>query len=184
MGRVEQGRPAEGIAVFGASDAEPDTPAWRAALEIGRAVAAAGLPVVCGGYGGVMEAASRGAREAGGDAIGVTCRIFRGRVPNRYLTLEIEEPDLAARTHRLFLLARGFVVLAGGAGTLAELALLWAYRRAGALAAPVVILDDFWESMARDLARTGRLDPRVAGSTRFARTAGEAVRQVLDGEQA
>ena len=184
MGHAEPDRPAEGIAVFGASDAGPDTPSWQAALEIGRGVAAAGLPVVCGGYGGVMEAASRGAREAGGEAIGVTCRVFRGRTPNRYLTLEIEEADLAARTHRLIVLARGFIVLAGGAGTLAELALLWAYRRAGALAAPIVILDDLWESMARDLARTGRLDRRVSGAMRFARSAGDAVRQALGSDLA
>ncbi|RMF71707.1 MAG: hypothetical protein D6738_13320, partial [Acidobacteria bacterium] len=98
----------EGIAVFGASDAEPDSPPWTAALEIGRRVAEAGVPVVCGGYGGVMEAACRGARLAGGEAIGVTCRVFAARTPNPWLTLEIEEPDLAARTHRLICLSRGF----------------------------------------------------------------------------
>lgn len=182
MARTDPRAPTEGIAVFGSSAAEPGDLAWARAESIGSRVARAGLPLVCGGYGGVMEAACKGAREAGGETIGVTCRVFEGRRPNRYLTLEIEEADLAGRTRRLILLARGFVVLAGAAGTLAELATLWAWRRAGVLAAPVVILDDLWETMARDLADVGRLEPRVLETTRFARDPAEAVRLALGEE--
>jgi uncharacterized protein (TIGR00725 family) len=57
------------IAVVG--PAEADTDLHEAAAGVGRALAEAGARVVCGGLGGVMEAAARGAREAGGDVIGV-----------------------------------------------------------------------------------------------------------------
>jgi len=91
------------------------------------------------------------------------------------LTRVLEEPDLLARTRRLVELSRGFVVLAGKAGTLAELAMLWALLRAGLLAAPVVILDETWGRMYDDLDRAGRLDPAVRDWTRLAASPAEAV---------
>ncbi len=171
-----------GIAVFGGGEPGPGDPLYEQAREIGSLLAARGVPVVTGGYGGVMEAASRGAREAGGEAFGVPCARFRGRSPNRWLTRVLEEPDLLARTRRLFELSRGFIVLAGKAGTLAELAMLWALLRAGLLAAPVVILDATWGRMYEDLDRAGRLDPAVRQWTRFAASPAEAVRLALGEE--
>jgi len=172
-----------GIAVFGSGEVGPGEAPWELARELGTLLGERGVPVVTGGYGGVMEAASRGAREAGGEAIGVPCALFRGRTPNRWLSRAIVEPDLLARTRRLVELSRGFVVLAGKAGTLAELATLWALLRAGLLAAPVVILDETWGRMYADLDRVGRLDPAVREWTRRAASAGEAIRLVLDEER-
>ncbi len=171
-----------GIAVFGSSDPAEGDPLWERARRIGMLLAERGVPVVTGGYGGVMEAASRGAREAGGEAIGVPCAGFRGRAPNRWLTRVVEEPDLPSRTRRLVELSRGFIVLAGMAGTLAELAMLWALLRAGLLAAPVVLLDETWGRMYRDLDRAGRIDPAVRHWTREAASPAEAVRLALGEE--
>lgn len=168
-----------GIAVFGAGDAEPGSERWDLAEATGRAIAAAGLPAVTGGYGGVMEAASRGARLAGGEAVGVTCCAFRARTPNPYLSLEIEEPDLFARTARLFRLARGFIVLGGGAGTLAELAALWAHARARVLPGPIVLLDAGWTALYRRLAQEGRLEALATGATAIAASPEQAVRLAL-----
>jgi hypothetical protein len=167
--------PRPGVAVFGAAAADTDAPLYERARSVGRALAERGLAVVTGGYGGVMEAASRGAREAGGEAIGVTCSVFRGRVPNPYLSLEIEEPDLCARTGRLIHLARGFVVLEGNAGTLAELATLWAYARANVLPGPIALWDEAWARIVDDLQRAERLDARAARQTRVAASLAEAV---------
>ncbi len=167
--------PPRGIAVFGSSTAAPGDPDWQNAMAVGHGVASRGLPVITGGYGGVMEAASHGARMGGGETVGVTCALWRGRRPNPYLSLEIEEPDLFTRTARLFALSRGFVVLGGGAGTLAELALLWAHARAGVLAGPFVVLDDGWAGLLRDLARDGRLEPQVVRATYVARDPDDAV---------
>ncbi len=59
------------MAVIGASGIEEGSETWMLAEEVGRRLAAAGVALVCGGGGGVMEAASRGAAEAGGEVIGI-----------------------------------------------------------------------------------------------------------------
>jgi hypothetical protein len=174
--------PPPGIAVFGGSETEPGEAPYRWAGQVGALVARAGVPVVTGGYGGVMEAASRGAREAGGEVIGVTCRAFGTRSANRWLTLEIEEPDLFARTARLVALSRGFVVLPGASGTLAELAMLWALQRAGELDARIVLLDPVWDELVELLGARGRLDAVCRRATVSADSPEAAVRAALGEE--
>ncbi len=164
-----------GVAVFGASDAEPGSQLWERARALGSRIARRGAPVITGGYGGVMEAACQAAREAGGEAVGVTCRVFRGRSPNAFLSLEIEEDDLLARTDRIFSLSRGFIVLAGGVGTLAELSLLWAHARAGVIFGPIVLWDETWARLADQLAAQGRLEGPARRATRTAHGDEEAV---------
>ncbi|MBP7146767.1 MAG: LOG family protein [Acidobacteria bacterium] len=168
-----------GVAVFGSGSAEPDSELYTLARAVGFAVGRRGVPVVTGGYGGVMEGAALGARDAGAEAIGVTCRAFRERRPNPYLSLEIEEQDLFVRTSRLCAVSRGFVVLGGSAGTLAELAELWNQARVGLLPGPVVLLDPFWDRLFRDLARAGRLEPGCLESTTVAAQAEEAAAAAL-----
>lgn len=168
-----------GIAVFGSSDAEPGSALWDRASALGAEIAEHGIPVITGGYGGTMAAASEAARRLGGEAIGVTCRIFSARRANPFLSLEIEEEDLFARTSRLFALSRGFVVLGGGVGTLAELALLWAQARAGATRGPIVLWDETWQQLAARLAAAGRLEGPAQRATRSARSAAEAVELAL-----
>jgi len=165
------------IAVFGSSEPLEDDPLYAEAREVGRLLAVAGHTVLTGGYGGVMEAASRGAREAGGRATGVTCETFAGRSPNRFLTETIPSADLHERTRALIDGADGFVVLAGKAGTLAELAFLWALERAGCLdGRPVVLLGARFKQLIEGLKRCEMLENRQIAATRFARSPAEAVR--------
>src|SRR5512142_346265 len=86
------------VAVFGSSRAGPETPAYSLALSLGRALARRGVEVRCGGYGGVMEAVSRGAREAGGRVVGCTL-VWPGesRSANPHLSEEIPCTSLDAR---------------------------------------------------------------------------------------
>jgi uncharacterized protein (TIGR00730 family) len=148
-----------GIAVFGSSEPGRGDALYEQAYEIGRLLAAAGLTVVTGGYGGVMEAASRGAVECGGTALGVPCDIFETRSPNEYLTESIPSADLHERARKLVQHAAGFVILQGKAGTLHELSLLWALHRAGCLAGrPVVLLGGRWRELLDHLGRNGILD--------------------------
>lgn len=168
------------VAVFGSSEPLPGDALYRSARSLGTALAAAGFDVVTGGYGGVMEAASRGAREGGGDAIGVTCEIFRSREPNGYLSLAVPTPDLFLRTRELVRRACGFVVLDGKAGTLAELAFLWALARAGCLGdCPVLLLGDVYPELLAFLEKIGMLEPRQIEATRVVATADEAVEYLL-----
>lgn len=169
--------PAIAIAVFGASEPAAGSPRYREAYDVGRLLALAGFTVLNGGYGGVMEASARGAREAGGRAIGVTTRAFRFRPgANPFLDEEHSEKDLYARTRRLIEGASGFIVLPGRSGTLAELAFLWALRKADLLGPkPIVLLGSVWEDLLRQLHVLGLLDPEARDACRVAGSPREAV---------
>ncbi|MCC7107187.1 MAG: LOG family protein [Chloroflexi bacterium] len=77
---------------------------------------------------GTMEAASRGARDAGGRTIGVTVNVFGTRMPNEFLDEEIGTASLLMRMDKLAEVGNAFVVLTGGIGTFLELALVWNLR--------------------------------------------------------
>ena len=157
------------VAVFGSGDPQEGEPLYELAREVGAQLAAAGYGVVTGGYGGVMEGASRGAAEAGGPAVGVTCASFDGRAPNRFLTEEREAPDLVSRTGTLIEVACGYIVLHGKSGTLAELTLVWALHRAGSLGRrPVVLLGDAWRPFLHHLVRGAMIEDDQLGITRVA----------------
>lgn len=167
------------IAVFGSSEPLPGEALYAQARELGHLLARDGYAVLTGGYGGVMEAASRGAAEAGGRAVGVTCSTFTGRQPNPYLTREIATDDLHRRTATLIELAHGFVVMPGKAGTLAELAQLWALHRAGCLEdRPVVLLGAGWEALLHHLVEAGIVETSQRRISRIARDPEEAVRAI------
>ncbi|PYT07994.1 MAG: hypothetical protein DMF49_06390 [Acidobacteria bacterium] len=165
-----------GIGVFGSSESLPGEPEYERARRIGRLIAGAGFAVVCGGYGGIMEASSRGAREAGGRAIGITCAEFRSRTANPYLTELHEEPDLFARTRRLIGSSRSFIILPGKSGTLAEAVFLWALRRAGlGEGKPVVLVGDIWPRVLEALRSSKLLEAESLSDTTIAIDEEEAV---------
>ncbi len=153
--------PSSDVAVFGSSEPRSGDPLYERAYRVGGLLGRAAYRVVTGGYGGVMEAASRGATDAGGLTLGVTCETFAPRKPNAYLTHEIRTADLFERTRELVQRSQAFVVLPGKAGTLAELAFLWALHRAGCLERrPVILLGEDWRKLTRDLEQRGLLDPQ------------------------
>jgi uncharacterized protein (TIGR00725 family) len=170
------------VTIFGSSEPRPGEPSYQEAHRAGVLLAEAGLAVVNGGYGGVMDASSRGAREAGGPAIGVTVAGFLGRGGgNRWLSHEICEPDLYRRTRTLVELACGYLVLPGKAGTLAELGFLWALRRGRLLGdRPVVLAGPSWEDVVHTLREKGLLDPATLKGTWLAPTVDGAVRRLLE----
>lgn len=164
------------VAVFGSSEPGPGDPLYEIAREVGGALAQRDLEVVTGGYGGVMEGASRGAIDGGGRTHGVLCELFAARPPNGWLLSHETAPDLYVRTRGLIERADAFIVLEGKAGTLAEIAFLWALDRAGCLGArPVVLLGGSWRGLVDFLVRNRLLDAQQAAVTRFASSAVEAV---------
>jgi uncharacterized protein (TIGR00730 family) len=135
------------VTVFGSSAPAALSPPYQLALELGRAIAEAGWVLCNGGYGGTMEAAARGAAEAGGHTIGVTCSALRWRGgANRYIKQEVPTFDLLARLNTLVRLGDAYVVLPGGTGTLLELALVWELLNKAGLkrSAPLIVLGDHW----------------------------------------
>jgi uncharacterized protein (TIGR00730 family) len=133
------------IAVFGSGSAPPGHPVLAEAELLGRRLAEAGYTVLCGGYGGTMEAVSRGARQAGGYVIGVTLDLFSPALqPNAWLSEEQRVSDFFPRLERLAA-ADGFVVLRGGVGTLTEATLVWTLLQTGQISArPFLFLGDSW----------------------------------------
>ena len=117
----------------------PDDPRYADGVLVGRQLAEAGFAVMTGGYGGSMEAVSRGAAEAGGEVIGLPVRRWPNLEPNRWITRSIWVDSFAGR---LPLLAScvALVALDGGIGTLAEVAVTWADRQTDPTVTPQLIL--------------------------------------------
>ncbi len=113
---------------FGASRVE-DKKLYEEGVELGRFLAERGYVVKCGGYGGLMEAVSRGVRDAGGEVIGITLKYFdEERAQNPYLTKRIQTPDLFVRLRQLIEGSEIFVVQSGSIGTLNEIFMVWASK--------------------------------------------------------
>lgn len=92
-----------------------------------------------------MEASARGAVEAGGKAIGITSEYYTSSA-NRFVSEEIRTNNVVERLLRLIELAQGYIVLPGGTGTLAELAMVWEYINKGVITPrPVVVFKPFWK---------------------------------------
>lgn len=133
------------ISVFGSAYPEAGSSAYDQARMIGELIAEQEWTVCNGGYGGVMEASARGAVEAGGKAIGITSEYYKSTA-NRFITEEIKTKNVLERLFRLIELAQGYIVLPGGTGTLAELAMVWEYLNKGVITPrPVVVYKDFWK---------------------------------------
>jgi uncharacterized protein (TIGR00730 family) len=143
------------VTVFGGSRVEPDSDEYVAAQELGRALAQRGFSVVTGGYNGVMEAVSRGAKEAGGVVIGVTVDVIArnfSRAVNAFVDQEVKTLALLERIDKMVELGSAFVVLPGGAGTLAELGVVWNLALIGAMhGKPIVVVGTGWERVLRTM---------------------------------
>ena len=162
------------VSVFGTSRAQPGEPAFDVAEQLGRALAEAGFVVANGGYGGTMLATSKGAAEAGGTVVGVTCSAFKNSVVNEYVTREVRTDSLDERLATLVEIGQAYVVLPGGTGTLLELAMVWELKNKRFLdqAHAIVLLGDFWQPLV-DLVATD--DPRSTQRITVVNEPGQAV---------
>src|SRR6476469_5639164 len=107
--------------VFGAARTKPADPAYAMGVEVGRLLAEAGYAVITGGGPGVMEAANKGACEAGGVSVGLGIELPFEQGINEYVDLGVNFRYFFARKTMFVKYAEGFIVLPGGFGTFAEL---------------------------------------------------------------
>jgi uncharacterized protein (TIGR00730 family) len=137
------------VTIFGGSDPEPGQPAYAEALQLGRLLAQAGYTVITGGYMGTMEAVSRGAAEAGGHVIGITCEEIEAWRPVPHNEWVLEEKRTATILDRMLALieeGQAALALPGGQGTLAEIAVMWTQLAIGAITPrPLVLIGSGWE---------------------------------------
>jgi uncharacterized protein (TIGR00725 family) len=150
------------IGVFGSSLPAEGSVDYEQARAVGREIARRGGRVVCGGGGGVMEAACRGAAELGGASLGV---LLPGRGEgNRWLTERVAEPDLPARLRRLRDESQAWIFLPRGLGTLLEIVFIAESVVKGNVGpAPCVFLGEFWRpTVALALAEASRPEGAAA----------------------
>ena len=132
------------ITVFGSSRPGEATDEYELARRLGGELARAGFAVLSGGYGGVMEAVSRGASEAGGHVIGITADQLSTEA-NRWVAEQVRVKTWRERLFALIDRGDGYVACKGGTGTLVELAVVWEMLNKGVMGAkPFVALGDFW----------------------------------------
>jgi uncharacterized protein (TIGR00730 family) len=139
------------ISVFGSSQPREDDTVYLEAIELGRLLAQRGHTVLTGGYIGTMEAVSRGAKDAGGHVIGVTCEdieTWRKVKANSWVMEEIKKKTLEERLHTLIHESDAALALPGGPGTLAEISLMWNLMVVESLhRRPLILIGDGWQSV-------------------------------------
>jgi uncharacterized protein (TIGR00725 family) len=133
------------VTVFGSSRPQQGDADYEEARKLGTALARSGFAVCSGGYGGVMEAVSRGAKDDGGKTYGITAEFFKSKV-NAWVDVEVRKKTWQERLFSLIEMGDGFVVCKGGTGTLVELAVVWEMLNKSVMEAkPCVVLGEFWQ---------------------------------------
>ena len=139
------------ISVFGGSQPKAGSIAYTEAEKLGRLLAGGGHIILTGGYMGTMEAVSRGAAEAGGHVIGVTCEDieqWRAVSPNQWVKEEWRKKTLMDRLQTLIANCDAALALPGGPGTLTEIALTWNLMIIGSLhRRPLILIGSGWQNV-------------------------------------
>ena len=134
------------VGVYGSARLPETNEHYQYAVAVGRALAGEGFTVATGGYAGVMEAVSKGAREVGGAVIGYTVTSWDGLPANRYVTEQQDSADLFERL-RKFSEVDLLIALDGGLGTLAEVVVSWNLLQVGSDARPLLMVGEQWEAL-------------------------------------
>ena len=141
------------VAVFGFADTKPADKLYQDAYQVAYELAKAGYIVVDGGGPGVMQAASRGAKAAGGKVIGVTMYPkgtdnFEGRDPDNPIDEEIKTRTYVERTLTLLREGQVYVIFNGASGTMSEFAMAWGLARIYfGHHKPIILYGKFWKEI-------------------------------------
>ncbi|CAJ1993007.1 ribosomal protein L32-like protein [Leishmania donovani] len=184
------------VAVFGWSHTEVGMPRWQQAEDVGRLAAQNGFTVITGGYGGSMEAVSKGAREvrdaaaagsaaASAEVVGiVVSEVFPDRLTegNKYLTKLLDSTSMLHRIEQLTTHSRYFIVLPGTTGTLQELVTIWVQKtiHPSDLPMPVIVaFRDPWEKCCQGIIESLQLSSHQANAIHFVDTPEEAIEWIV-----
>jgi uncharacterized protein (TIGR00730 family) len=172
------------VTVFGSARFGEGHHYYQLAREIGAALARAGFVVMTGGGSGIMEAANRGAREAGGLSLGCNIALPREQKPNRFLDRFIQLDHFFVRKVMLVKYSSAFVVMPGGFGTLDEAFEIATLMQTNKIEHfPLIAVGrQFWDPLIdfalETMIREGTLSPQDVGFVHRAETAEDVVRLV------
>jgi uncharacterized protein (TIGR00725 family) len=176
------------VSVFGSSRPRPADEEYALAYDVGKELARAGFVVCTGGYAGIMEASSKGAREGGGRTIGVISDAFPTKSPNQWVDEVIVSDSLINRLMKLMTLGEAYVVLKGGTGTLLEFAAVWEFMNKRLMhEKPIVLVGTYWsgvvETLGQELEWEGLGDAkRYITVSASAKECADTVRRQLRGQ--
>jgi len=145
-----------GISIFGSARAPADSEPYRRAYELARAISLEGFAVITGGGPGVMEAANKGAWDAGGESVGMNIELPMEQRPNPYIKTFLTFRYFFVRKVMFVKYSRAFVIMPGGFGTLDELfesvTLIQTHK---ILPFPVILVGrDFWAPLIAWIEKT------------------------------
>lgn len=153
------------ISIFGSARIKKDSPYYATSEKIAQGLAHAGFTVIAGGGPGIMEAANKGAFEAGGMSIGLHIKLPKESKHNDFQTISLPFQHFVSRKATFFMHSLAYVVLPGGFGTLDELFEAVTLMQTGKIPAGPVILvgSDFWSGLMTwirtELEQTALINP-------------------------
>ena len=152
------------ISVFGSARTPSDDPLYQTAIRLGSALVGAGYGVITGGGPGIMEAANKGATEAGGVSVGLGIELPFEQGLNPYVDLGINFRYFFVRKTMFVKYAQGFVVFPGGFGTLDELFEALTLVQTGKVTRfPIVLMgSEYWRGLLGWLQDTVAAEKKIA----------------------
>ena len=168
------------ITVFGSARTSSDDPMYAAAEQLGRRLAETGFTVITGGGPGIMEAANKGAKEAGGVSVGCTIELPHEQSTNPYCDIAIDFRYFFVRKTMFVKYAQGFVIFPGGYGTLDELFEALTLVQTGKIEHfPIVLFgSEYWQGLLE------WVEARLAAENKIARSDLKLVQLTDDVEEA
>ena len=169
------------VSVFGSARTPAGSPSYNAAVEVGRLLVKAGYGVITGGGPGIMEAASKGAFEAGGRSVGLNIELPMEQFPNSYQNESLSFRYFFVRKVCFLKYSSAVIVFPGGFGTLDELSEVLTMVQTGKInMIPIIFVGkDFWSGMVswfkEQLAADGMISPEDMNLFKVVDTAEEAV---------
>jgi uncharacterized protein (TIGR00730 family) len=179
----------EAVTVFGSARTPPGSPEYKMGIELGQKLSRAGYAVITGGGPGCMEAANKGAREAGGVSVGLGIELPFEQSMNEYVDLGVEFRYFFVRKTMFVKYSCGFVTLPGGFGTMDELfEALTLVQTRKVTSFPVVLMGtEFWGGLLdwikSTLVGTGKISPADVDLIHVTDDVDEAVRIITEADQ-
>jgi uncharacterized protein (TIGR00730 family) len=152
------------VSIFGSARTAPDDPYYQKAELLARLLAQKGFSVITGGGPGIMEAANKGAAEAGGRSVGMNIRLPFEQKPNHYANISIDYRYFFTRKVMFVKYAMAYVVLPGGFGTIDELfEALTLIQTKRIKSFPVILMgSEYWKGLLDWLRKTMLRDNKIS----------------------